>query len=269
MNATSTESTAADPDYDAPALVVPGRAVPLGSGWDWVTGGWKLFVRAPLMWIISMILVFICFIVIGFVPILGGIAVQLLQPVVMAGFMVASHSLERGGDFELDHLLAGFRKNFGSLVLVGLLFLVGGIVIFLIFLSFVAFTIGTAILTGDPNQALTTILASGIMFLLGGLIAVALLLPLTAAYWFAPALVIMHDMPAGDAMKHSFFACFRNFFPFVIYGIVILVLAVVAAIPIGLGFLVLIPMTIAGVYVSYREIFTEDSAPVPAKPTFA
>src|SRR6266498_3036536 len=84
MNAASTESTPADPDYDAPTLVLPARVVPLGSGWDWVTGGWKLFVRAPLMWIISMILVFICFIVIGIVPILGGIAVQLLQPVVLA-----------------------------------------------------------------------------------------------------------------------------------------------------------------------------------------
>ncbi len=154
-------------------------------------------------------------------------------------------------------------------MLVGLLFLVGGIVIFLVFLAFVAFTVGAAFLTGDPSQVLSSIFAAGLTVLLGLLITLALLLPLVAAYWFAPALVIMHDMPAGDAMKASFFACFRNFFPFVVYGIIILLLGIVAAIPIGLGYLVLIPMTIAGVYVSYREIFTEETAPVPAKPTFA
>ena len=55
----------------------------------------------------------------------------------------------------------------------------------------------------------------------------------------------------------SFFACFRNFVPFLIYGIVMCVLAVIAAIPFGLGMLVWIPLMIASSYVAYRQIFTD------------
>jgi len=112
-------------------------------------------------------------------------------------------------------------------------------------------------------------MAAGLTILLGVLIALALLLPLMAAYWFAPVLVVMHDMQPLDAMKASFFATFTNFIPFLVYSILMIPLFILAAIPFGLGFLVVIPMLIASVYVSYREIFTEEPAPVAAKPTFA
>ena len=250
-------------------LVLPGRSTPAGSGWDWLKGGWDLFIRAPLMWIISLVLVFVCVVALALVPLLGQVAVHLLQPVILAGFMVACRSLERGGDFELDHLLAGFKKNFGNLVVVGLLFLVGEIVILLFFLAFLVFTVGTAFLMGSSDQILATIMAAGLTIALGGLIALALLLPLMAAYWFAPVLVVMHDLPPLEAMKASFFACFANFIPFLVYSILMIPLFILAAIPFGLGFLVVVPMTIASIYVSYREIFTEEEAPAPAKPTFA
>jgi len=43
--------------------------------------------------------------------------------------------------------------------------------------------------------------------------------------------------------------------PFVLYGLVGLVLGIVASIPFGLGWLVLGPVAIASVYVGYRDIF--------------
>src|SRR5438045_4210958 len=117
-------------------LVLPGRSTPAGSGWDWLKGGWDLFVRAPLMWIIS--------------------------------------------------------------------------------------------------QILATLMARCLSIALGGLTALALLLPLMAAYWFAPVLVVMHDLPPLEAMKASFFACFANFIPFLVYSILMIPLFILAAIPFGL-----------------------------------
>ena len=265
MNATTTPAPEADPSN----LVIPGRVLPAGAGWEWIAGGWQLFVRAPVMWIVAMVLIFIAFVVIGIIPILGGIAIQLLQPVVVAGLIVACHSLDRGGAFELDHLFAGFRKNFANLLVVGLIFMLGGIVIFLVFVAIVAATVGTAILAGGYEQVYTTLAASVFTILVGLLVVMALLVPLFAAYWFAPALVVMHDMQPLAAMRESFYACLRNFVPFLLYGLVMLVLSIVAAIPVGLGFLVLVPVAMASVYVGYRQIFTEEAAPVPAKPTFA
>jgi uncharacterized membrane protein len=94
----------------------------------------------------------------------------------------------------------------------------------------------------------------------------ALFVPVMAAYWFAPALVMMHDMPPVDAMKASFFGCFRNFVPFLLYGLVMFVGAIVAVIPFGLGMLVWVPVAIASSYVGYRQIFTEEAAAAPARP---
>ena len=86
--------------------------------------------------------------------------------------------------------------------------------------------------------ATSALATSALSFLLGSLLVLALMVPLVAAYWFAPALVMIHDMPPIDAMKASFFGCLRNVVPFLLYGIVMLVGAFVAALPLGLGFLI-------------------------------
>jgi uncharacterized membrane protein len=62
-------------------------------------------------------------------------------------------------------------------------------------------------------------------------------------------------MSPGTALKASFFACLRNWLPFLIYSLVLLFLGMVAAIPFGLGFLVLIPVLAGSVYTAYRDIF--------------
>jgi uncharacterized membrane protein len=75
------------------------------------------------------------------------------------------------------------------------------------------------------------------------------------ATWFAPALIVLHDVAPTAAFKASFYACLRNWIPFLVYSVVLLVLFLVAAIPAGLGFLVLIPVLVASVYTAYRDIF--------------
>lgn len=263
MSATQTESTP-PPQADGLTLVDSPRALPGGDGWTWIARGWGLFTRAPLMWILSMLVVFVVAIVMHLVPIVGGIAFQILNAAIAAGFVVACRSLERGGEFELEHLFAGFKTRFGSLVILGLLFLAGSIAIFLVFVAFLGFTLLGAILTGDSHAILAKIMQSFFTLALGGLVALALWVPLMAAYWFAPALVVMHGVSPVEAMKQSFVGSFRNFVPFLLYGVVMLFFAILAAIPFGLGMLVWIPVTIASTYVAYRMIYTDDAAPAAA-----
>lgn len=250
------------PELDDPAskprLALPSRRNSAGAGWDWIAAGWKLFMRAPLMWIISIVLLFIAALVVSLIPILGHLVFQLLQAVIAGGFMVACHSLSRGGDFELEHLLAGFKRNFVNLLLLGVFLVVGGLVILLVLAMFVGFTVLAAVIGGgSEEQIIATIGASAMTMLLGGLVSLALTIPLLAAYWFAPALVILNDMPPLAALKESFIGSFRNFIPFLVYGIVMSVFAILAVIPFGLGFLVWIPLAIASTYTAYRAIFTE------------
>jgi uncharacterized membrane protein len=250
-------------------LVVPGRSNAAGAGWDWIALGWKAFAAAPMMWILSIVVLFVIAIVMAIIPIIGSLVFQLFQAVIAGGYMAACRSLERGGDFEIEHLLMGFSKRLASLLIVGLVFLVGSLVLVVIMFAFVGIGLLGAFMSGDPSTVSAALMGSAISFLLGSLVVLALMVPLVMAYWFAPALVMIHDMPPIDAMKASFFGCLRNVVPFLVYGLVMFVAAIIAAIPLGLGFLILVPVAIASTYVAYRQIFTEDVSGEAPKPTLA
>ncbi|HSD52834.1 MAG TPA: BPSS1780 family membrane protein, partial [Burkholderiales bacterium] len=91
--------------------------------------------------------------------------------------------------------------------------------------------------------------------LLASLIALALGVPVYMAIWFAPALVALNEFEPLQAIKASFGACLKNIVPFLLYGVILFALAIVASIPLGLGWLVLGPVLAASVYTAYRDIF--------------
>jgi len=49
----------------------------------------------------------------------------------------------------------------------------------------------------------------------------------------------------------------KNILPFLVYGLVGLALAVVATLPIMLGWLILVPVLISSTYCAYKDIFLE------------
>jgi len=249
-------------------LVVPGKSLPVGAGMDWIGGGWKLFVRSPLMWIVSLIIMFVIAIVLAFIPFIGSLAFQLLQAVFVGGFIAACRAIERGGEFELEHLFSGFKVRFVPLLIVGLIFTIASFVLILLFFMIAGLSLLPAFMSGDPDVFTAALAGSMIAMALGSLVMLGLFVPVVAAYWFAPALVMMHDMAPVDAMKASFFGCFRNFVPFLVYSVVMFVAAIIAVLPFGLGMLVWVPVAIGSTYVAYRQIFTEDTeAAAPPKPT--
>jgi uncharacterized membrane protein len=245
-------------------LVMPGRSVSAGAGWRWIAEGWRIFTQAPLMWILSMVVLIIVMIVMNLVPILGGLAFQLLQTVIWAGFIAACRALETGGDFEIEHLMAGFTHRFGSLMGVSLIFVGLGIVLAMAYFGAVGFSVVGAALSGDNEAVRRALLGSVGIAVIGALVVLLVAVPLVAAYWFAPALVFMHGVGPVESMKASLGACLRNIVPFLVYGLIMFVLLIIAMIPFGLGMLVMIPLSITSAYASYRDIFTEEPRAAPA-----
>jgi uncharacterized membrane protein len=268
MTATPSEVTGSAPPSGARfPLVLPGRVCGIGAGWTWIVQGWRLFARAPVMWIVALLLLVIIAFALMLVPFLGHIAVQVLGPVFGAGLVLACAALETRGDFELGEIFGGFRTRFGSLALVGLLFFVGQVVIFVVALGIAGFGTMAGIfgmlVNGDSESAMQALLAASTSMLLAVLVAAALYIPLLAAVWLAPALVVMHGVGPGAAMAASFSACLRNFLPFLWYGIVMMVFAVVAALPFMLGYLAWVPVAVTSTYAAYRGIFTEGEIVLP------
>lgn len=245
-------------DPGPPTLVMPGRKVRAGAGVDWVGDAWRLFKQAKLMWIVILVLLFLIHLGLGMVPYVGMWLPNFVSPILMGGIALGCRSLETGGDLELEHLLAGFRRNTGLLFAIGLVYAVGEVLVMGAFSAVAGTSFVWAAIRGDEAAIINSLPEDPLRLALGGLVAAALAIPLLAAYWFAPPLAMLHDVPAVPAMKESFVACFRNFVPMLVYGLVMTALAIVAVIPLGLGFLVWVPMLIASVYTSYRSVFTED-----------
>src|SRR4029077_11547957 len=100
-------------------LATEPRENPAGAGVEWIAEGWRLFAKAPLMWIVALLVIIVLAVVVGIIPLIGTLAFQVAQPVFAAGLMVACRSLETGGEFEIEHVFAGFKQNFANLLIVG------------------------------------------------------------------------------------------------------------------------------------------------------
>jgi len=238
-------------------LVMPGRKVRAGEGVNWIGDGWRLFRKARLMWIVFLVLFFLIHLGVSMVPWVGMTVGSLLSPILMGGIALGCRSLETGGDLELEHFLAGFRRNTGLLFAIGVVYAAGELALIAIFGLFAGMPFVLAVIGGNEAAMVNAFPEDPLRLALGGLVVLALALPLVAAYWFAPALAMLHDVPAIPAMVASFRACFRNFWPMTVYGLVMAVLLVPAVIPLGLGLLVWAPLLLATVYSSYRSVFTE------------
>jgi uncharacterized membrane protein len=235
-------------------FVPEGRGVAAGRGLSWIGEAWDLFKQAAGLWIGIVVVMFVMFFVAAFIPLVGPLATMLFFPVLIGGLMLGCRALEENQELEFAHLFAGFRQSFGTLVAVGALYLAGYVVVMLIVVVLTGASMFTMMgMGGQPEGAdLMAIFATtGIAFLL----AMALTIPLLMAVWLAAPLVVFHDQGAIEAMKGSFMGCLKNVLPFLIYGVIMFVLAIVASIPLALGWLVLGPMVVASVYTAYRDIY--------------
>lgn len=236
------------------ATAEAGRAVAAGQGWAWITGGFELFKKQPGMWIALVVVLFVIMIVLNFLNILfflGSIAMMLLMPVFGAGLMIACQAQQRGSPLEIGHLFAGFKTQTGNLIVLGALALGGTIIV----LVPVILIVGVGAFFGAARGDAAGAAAIGGSFFIAWLLAMALSILLYMALWFAPALVALRGVAPVEAIRQSFFGCLKNIVPFLIYGIIMMVLSIVATIPLGLGWLVLGPVAIASIYVAYRDIY--------------
>lgn len=226
------------------------RQVNAGNGWNWIVDGFNLFRQSPVIWIALFFIYVLIAMVLSIVPIIGPIVLNLLAPVFMAGFMLGCKAIEEGDELEINHLFAGFKLHTSRLITVGGIYLAGIIVV--VGIVFAA-SGGAAILEGNTGGRAAGAAAEAM--LLPMLVALAAIIPLVMAYWFAPALVVFHDIQPLDAMKLSFNACLKNMVPFLVYSLICVALMLLAIIPLGLGLLAMIPTMTASLYTSYKDIF--------------
>lgn len=239
----------------APAFNGKSRVVPAGNAFEWFKQGWAMFAANPGIWIALTVVLIVIIVALNIVPLIGPLAANLLTPLFTAGLLAAceksANSQDGAQSVEIGDLFAGFKRNAGSLAMLGVLYMLGMLAIFLVVAMLGGGSVAGGMMMGRP--AGIGIAFGGIM--LAMLLSLALSVPLFMAMWFAPALVYFNNMAPVDALKASFNACLKNLLVFLVFGVVAMILSFFAALPIGLGFLILIPVLAGALYVAYRDIF--------------
>ncbi len=244
--------------------------VDAGRGWGWIVEGWQLFAKAPGIWIVILLIYLGISVVLSFIPFVGMLAHALLMPVLVGGMLYGAAAQARGENLEIAHLFRGFQdqERLGPLVLLGLISLAGYLLIALVVIVFM----GGGVILGaslDTTGAIVPPEAMGGFLAGAGLIALLIILVIgfliVMVQFYGIPLVMLAGQNAWPAAQDSVAACWINMLPMLVFGLIYLVLAVAAAIPFGLGFLVLGPVTVCAVFASYQDVFGE----APARVTLA
>lgn len=263
------ESTAPGQGVPAQQSVPESRMVGAGRGFSWWVEAWRLFTPNVGTWLlIALLLVVFALITTALerqLPFLGqllSLIAEILWPVLIGGLMLGCRAVDRGNPLLIAHLFAGFSQRTRALVTVGAIYTGLLLVIILVIGGMMLAIFGVEVFrvlseSADVSQTGVAFTSAVIAVLLGCLFFLLLLLPLVMAIWFAPALIMLAGLSPVDAMKASFAGCLRNVVPFLVYGVVGVLLAIVASIPFGLGWFVLLPVTIASLYASYCDIFED------------
>lgn len=242
------------------------RKLEAARGWTWIKQGYQLLLRNPLLGISSAILCVLSVVVALRLPMIGPLLAVALMPVMLAGYMNICRALEENEKVSPAMLLAGFKQHTSSLVALGAFLMLG-----MLFASTVMVTMGGASFgalmeqmhsAGDAQLLMQAIAGGDSRVSLAVLLGLTLMLVLVVAWQYAPILVFFSGISPWLALRASFTGTLRNIIPYTVYSLIMQVLTMLLGIlPFGIGMLLLLPLGLTSLYVSYRNIFPWLDAP--------
>lgn len=255
-----------EPDSDVTPPIEAGELVvaapesrPIGHGWRWYTSAWEIFRADWGMWLATILLLFVIMFGLQMVPFIGWVASTLLTPVLSGGLMLMAQRASEGRGVELGDLFAGFRERTGPLMAIGAINLAATLVIVLVMLGPMFSSMGDlSSMQGMSEEEMSRAMMEqgmGAGSMLMVLLGLALMIPWLAAIWFSVPLIFLGERGVGAALKQSLVGCLKNILPFLWYGILYFLLAIVATIPLGLGWFVLLPVLMLSMYTAFRDIY--------------
>lgn len=227
------------------------------QAWLWYKGGWALFSKDRLTWVLFTALWGLGALLLWQVPFVGRVVWWVLNPALYAGFVYEAAELSQGRGLVLEHFLLGLtdgdkRKQ---LLTLGAITLAGyGFLSIIIALGPTVSNIIEPLFRageGAGGSVLATLIN---LFLWLLLIFMILTLVTMASLYSCPAIVLEKGREAFESMMYSFETCIDHWRPIAAFALIFLGLSLLALLPAGLGFLVLIPVTFCGAYVSYESL---------------
>ncbi|MDR2874818.1 MAG: hypothetical protein LBV44_02670 [Methylobacillus sp.] len=261
------------------------RSVSAGSGWHWLSGGARLFMKNPPVWMAMVFLYFAITMPMIFgleyalkstMPGVGGFIVGVLGVMLVGGQILGCRALDKGEPLKVAHLFAAFPSGrLGQLAIVGVIFGLG----YFLIMKVSGMANAQVLLEQQQSPELDPALAQAI--LQAYLLMLLMLIPLMMLYVYAPALVMLGNMSALNAMAWSFVTCLRNILPWLVYCVIVFIICFVLAFAGGVLFallaailgqqlitvlflaalalvmLVVVPIALTSTYRSYTDVFND------------
>ena len=265
--AAPTADTKFTPRIEDASFIPGGRSVSAGAAFSWISSSWELFRQQPGTWIGYIVALFGMSILLGYIPVVGDIVWMCIQPLLIAGVVYSCYTLRKEGAFVFADLFVAFQRKTGSLlitILIPFVFMIAMIFAMGLLIGFAGSFIGSDLFGSNLEAMLRNILTNdGIATILGAALLFIIIMIVTVSIfammlWFAPALVLMHDMAPFDAIKMSFSACLKNLLPGIVFFIMMSGLMLISIIPLFLGLLITVPMFFICHYTSYHSIFIDE-----------
>jgi hypothetical protein len=208
------------------------RTVPAGRGVAWAREGLEILAAAPVTWVGITVLFVLMGVVLAVIP-FAGMLWSVAVPIHTGGLMLGCRALREGRPLEVRYLFNGFEApRLQPLALVGALYVAGSLIVMLPLLVLViGGSVVSAVALGSTGGSVGSLAGIGILGFVMVALTMAAGMALSLALWFAPALVVFDDVAALDALKLSLRAGWANVGAFVVYGLVVLGVGLVAAGP--------------------------------------
>ena len=216
---------------------------------SWVVRGWQLFVKNPGMWIFLTFIGLVVGVILVLFPLrlLGILALAVIIPALFSGLLYGAAELDNGRSLNVEDLFRGLIDPVKRIPLLKL---------------------GVVTVVAAIPGSIGLLMFKGGMFLtlIGSLIVAALSVAVAMALVYACPLVMFAGMEPVEAVRNSIDTCRKNKVPMAVFGGVFLFAAVIAAIPLWLGFLVLLPVTVCAIYASYKDLYSQPGPISPVEP---
>ena len=189
------------------------RTLPARAGLTWLADALRLYRRQPFAFTSLVILYTISVSLLAYVPLVGLPLAAVLVPFGTIGLTLAGRDAE-GGTMPMPMLMIEpFRNPQQRSALARLGLVNAGLVLMMVLLVSLLAADELAnwkLVDGQLDRA-----SAGQNFPWDAIVAAAIAyVPILMLTWFAPQLVAWHGQPVGKALFFSFFACWRNRWPF-------------------------------------------------------
>ena len=224
------------------------QIVPPGTGLQWVLQGLRTFKSQPLALAALFFLGMASMSLISALPLIGPVIALALLPCISLTMMVAASEAAHGRKPTPALLLVAFRsgsQHLHSMLMLGGLYAAG----FLLIIGASSLVDGgtfASVYLGQPPM--TRDLAEEPEFQSARWLSMFLYLPLSLAFWHAPALIHWHGISPVKSLFFSFVGCIRNIGAYLVFGVCWIGVFIVSgmALAIVTGILAMLIGSIAG-----------------------